>query len=640
MNNNGYNKLNNNQNRNNFNNNTQPQSKIEKYFINPYNFIPLSNNPVKKGPVHPGELTGYIDCQLTLQTPLIVVDTDSKREINDNADNPTIFDSVFTIDGKMAIPGSELRGMIRSKYETLTNSCLSKIDDELTLYGRGKAGINQPGLLEYETGTLYEAESICVYLKNHKYRDGALFGYVKYNGKPYEDFSKLKTGDEVQYSEDGKGSWQKGILRIGNPLGIQEAVHVFVKKVNGKSYQDDNLKRVYTQLAKDSKGHKSICKTNLRPVWYGFRDSNATLGSNSEVYISLGQNGRVEFKRKIEDAMAIKNKTYKHCMRENELCETCSVFGTIAKDRKTNQDISIAGRVRFEDAIGPEYKNDGKYYALSELASPKVNPYFYFFTEDPAKKKNEYNIDFKYHVQGPNATQEENDDIIIRGRKEYWHHPINGYKILNSEEVKQIENYFKNRKGKGNGAQENYVRKVITKVIDNKANPVFNFRVYYRDLTKDELDHLVGALALQDGNKKLSHKLGMAKPYGFGSVQVKVNYIASRKNKDQSYSIEKKMFDSSEYSIAHIFKTLAPQQLSSIRNIYNFDYIQENIVSYPYLENKNSKIFEWFMDHKAEKLPFSMNQYDMVKQSANGKPKNKKSKGPNNARKNHRGYQK
>lgn len=101
-------------------------SRDASVFVNPYTFVPL---PIKV-PRHPythrdavrgrnGEelLYGYIDVVWTLQTPMLLPENAQKQ-------------GWIEPGGKIRIPGSTLKGVIRSVHETLFNGCLRVVDPD------------------------------------------------------------------------------------------------------------------------------------------------------------------------------------------------------------------------------------------------------------------------------------------------------------------------------------------------------------------------------------------------------------------------------------------------------------------------------------------------------------------------------
>ena len=126
--------------------------KSEKvYFLNPYNFVrvltppeipqeELDKNPELlllkrcRPPTHDRflGLTGKIECRLTNLTPLFV--THSEQIQNKMKDYKSYeFFKIYDQNGNQtfAIPSTSLRGVIRSVYEMITNSCFSILEGGL-----------------------------------------------------------------------------------------------------------------------------------------------------------------------------------------------------------------------------------------------------------------------------------------------------------------------------------------------------------------------------------------------------------------------------------------------------------------------------------------------------------------------------
>ena len=171
-------------------------------FINPYSFVPFSENVEKRskeevyrGEVQQSLLTGWLDVDLYIKTPLIIPDgahpkfwslsgneakklsqeeylklSDfNKKKVHKEYDfyrayNPEKKDE---IEKEYCIPGSELRGLIRSIYETATNSCFpfllsdkKPISQRVPIYGaltnRGLLGFDNDNWVLYSTQKITE----------------------------------------------------------------------------------------------------------------------------------------------------------------------------------------------------------------------------------------------------------------------------------------------------------------------------------------------------------------------------------------------------------------------------------------------------------------------------------------------------
>lgn len=100
-------------------------------FLNPYNFVRYLETSRKTEsllarvapPPHDRYvgLTGRITCTLTAETPIFVSDS---HAVQGKATEHRTF-RFFEYDGEPAIPATSLRGMVRSVFEAVTNSCYS-----------------------------------------------------------------------------------------------------------------------------------------------------------------------------------------------------------------------------------------------------------------------------------------------------------------------------------------------------------------------------------------------------------------------------------------------------------------------------------------------------------------------------------
>jgi len=129
-------------------------------FVNPYHFVSLDGGcnrerNYKKIKKDEKTLTGWIECELETLTPIFIPNSSNdnafkkfKKLAGDEAKSYDFFSyedikNQNRIDkySTPVIPGSEIKGMIRSAFEAVTNSCLSTIEEEKVLYKR----TTQPG---------------------------------------------------------------------------------------------------------------------------------------------------------------------------------------------------------------------------------------------------------------------------------------------------------------------------------------------------------------------------------------------------------------------------------------------------------------------------------------------------------------
>lgn len=96
-------------------------------FINPYTFVPLPEK-VKRDKPHghakavKGGLTGYLDVEFAFRSPLMMpVDWNIPEETTVTGTR---------IEERVTVPGSSVRGAVRSLFEVISSSCLSILDPD------------------------------------------------------------------------------------------------------------------------------------------------------------------------------------------------------------------------------------------------------------------------------------------------------------------------------------------------------------------------------------------------------------------------------------------------------------------------------------------------------------------------------
>lgn len=114
-----------------------------EFFVNPYNFVPLHTSrsqgdgaPKAQGLWHDGCYSGHITIQMTTETPLLIV----RRALLATNDKPGLLTIRKGGDGKPAINGSSVKGMLRSLFEQATGSRLGVFGHDKPLSYRRSAG--------------------------------------------------------------------------------------------------------------------------------------------------------------------------------------------------------------------------------------------------------------------------------------------------------------------------------------------------------------------------------------------------------------------------------------------------------------------------------------------------------------------
>jgi len=198
---------------------------------------------------------------------------------------------------------------------------------------------------------------------------------------------------------------------------------------------------------------------------------------------------------------------FARCNDPEKLCPACRLFGVIE-----GEEVHVQGRVSFSDALlTKEALQPGDIY-LRELSSPK--PHHYAIYSDSATRR------------GP-----------IRGRKLFYHHDPSARPALDKESAEWT-------------TRSNAIEEVAPKGAH------FTFQVRFSNLIQEELKRLIGCLLL---DSKHAHKVGMARPQGFGSCRIHVVSSRSWQGADRYRS-----WDGPEGSVALENWTPAPVMLERI----------------------------------------------------------------------------
>ena len=526
-------------------------------------------------------LTGRIECELIAETPLFIADSDGVRQDPDPQKSGHYHYEFFKYGGREAIPATSLRGVVRSVFEAATNSCFSVFIGPRLSYHLppGSARNLVPARVERNDhgwhlrlltgatplnvggppqGPLYAAW-VCRYdprrgsrrrpiinLNGLKHGDEcwAVLRSVQHHRRPF-DFWNVEqvAADRSQLRPLQPGErLERGWLCITNQnIENKHDERFFFRTENnavGPSTASlpDNVRREYDDLIQDyQERHRDAVKKRRHPE-RAERDepafsrfildkSTRQLEDGDLVYAMLGQGHggsievrfivpvsvpRVAYERTVADLLW--PATLRKCDAYDFLCPACRVFGWVwgtgAEDQQTPEPptrIAYAGRVRFSyGRLQGEVKtldDPEEGIPLAILSTPKpTTTRFYLVNED---RQPQGWTGGSYDRQGGREDEPAGYDgpNILRGRKVYRHHGAQ----LREREYK--------RAGGVQDDQNRTVHGVLQK------GTKFTFTVHFENLAPVELGALLWALEMEDG---WYHRLGMGKPFGFGSVRMKI----------------------------------------------------------------------------------------------------------------------
>ena len=577
-------------------------------FVNPYSFVAYNKAKVKKNiNVEHRNLsslhTGYLSCRVITKTPLAIPDTAARTlsDVDGHYNYP-----FMKINDKKTIPGSSIRGVIRSAYEAVTDSCMVTAREHSITARTSSSNAYKPGVLKYENGqwNLYPARRVPWVIKD---RNHAPFNKNEkidefrndYNGDPENtleiDGETYRWGDRVFITEGDSYEKEKrfgnglmtvwnstvktishkknsahvtpGYVYIGECISNKHAESIFVISDSASSpivsgiyselkkleetlddYRNDKLNKKLGSEHHGYPGYENAKKNGIIPLWYK--------NKGGHLYLSLASVGRMAYEN---DFINLEGTP---CNDRTQLCPACSLFGMIS-------DIPGKGfgsRIRVSDAVIEVDK--GRIEAtLQELGGPKAS-YLAFYAKD--------------------AKEYDDDGSGIRGRKYYWHH---------SDAEKHPSEYQTMKSTERNSTME----------LQNPDSE-FVFRVYYDGISEDQLQELEWVLTFGENtrNSSLCHKFGHGKPLGLGSAKVII---------EQKYE---RTLDSGIYSISSsdISERIEPTKRISGSTGYKDMCIIADLnaisgeISYPYEGRKEDRentkgsdnaALKWFKNNKPKK---------------------------------------
>lgn len=505
------------------------------YFLNPYNFVrPIDqerpeNTVVGNCSPSPHDryvgLTGCITVHVTAKTPLFISDSHATDNLDlGNKKTHTTY-RFFEYDGQPALPASSLRGMLRSTFETVTNSCFGSFSNF--------------GQLEYRAETNYARRLTAGIVQSLPSNDqdgkialcrdakiGAYYTDEKRNRNLLAD-SNWQCGDYV-WARVTKGRnarvWQLAKSRdeISETTRKSETVSGYLK-ITGQNIENKNNEFLFLDPEKHG-GLGTVSFTSSLMADYNtvlkgqieeqrlegslYQNKKLTAGDLVWVEKKGGQAvnivrvkiPRLRYEKPVERFL---QQIFHPCTDYNTLCPACRTFGWVHKnaaDLSQDKEVAYAGRIRLSHAtpVGDTVRQRNDAVTLAILGSPKpTQTNFYLLNKNG---------------QPDSGVDYNKDTAQLRGRKFYRHHGDEPSKHRNGYEYERVTNAENN----GKDDQNRTVRGVV------EPDSQFEFTLDFENLAPLELGALLWALELEEG---MFHRLGYAKPLGFGSIKQNVTKL-------------------------------------------------------------------------------------------------------------------
>jgi CRISPR-associated protein (TIGR03986 family) len=494
----------------------------------PYNFVPEPNPPRPwcKAPSHElydsERISGYIDLKFEAKSDFFIQGwraLEDHRKLKPTQDGkvPRVTDS-FLINGKPGIPGSSLRGMVRTLFEILSMAPLEPINDRRMFYravgvsadntdpsfepqaerykdllyqnpiGNPSYPAAKVGLLEQDgpRWVIHPMKTQNIYrYADEKYNGNFGFWEVKFQKPPVP-------WDIVRGFPAGNGPTDGWLICSGLMPGVhgkhrQWVVHNDPDRTAGAEIKvEEDLRRDFLEegvtqwMSSRGKGRNFEYHRNLksgRPVFY-VCDAGKLLGFGHTPFF------RIPYAHTAE---SLRQKASEKLWGDMAK----SVFGALIADGKST-------RVFFEDAC---CTSDALLPPAEEksvvLGSPKPTTYQHYLHQDSFKHN-----EIQFWDSNPQAR--------LRGHKLYWHRPPAEYPVPpnnNQDVATKLKPVCQN---------------------DRDGEPLrFKSRIRFDNLSEEELGCLLLVFDLPNDAVERAHKIGMGKPLGLGSFKIKIDKIMS-----------------------------------------------------------------------------------------------------------------
>lgn len=607
----------------------------------PYNFIPLNEKVVEAPEVpdfdryHKDRHTGYIEVEIEALTPLYIRDTLTPEEYRakielekQNSTHPKTYinPDFFSPGGLIRIPGSSLRGMIRTLVEIVSYGKFEVFEKERKYHFRSFAD---------KSLDLREQYSAVMIASDHRgYYPKVKAGYLFKRGLDYYIKPAKKINDVQFFRIEEKDAISCGVIK--EPMKIFShyscPYHKNIRQENDGTCPEcgRNLIKKYEDNKKYEVGYKKIKFVPAKPqthnhsveyyyakvtkVW-DFNDQKADpsaiegtlvlsgwVGGKKEgkhLHWIIGPEDNSAMELKIEklviddyrnDASRHKDCDLLRHFRGNKNnvkvpCFYIELNGKVISFGHTGM-FRLAYKKQLKEFLPADLRDfNGIDLATAIFGNEKEFASRIFVedaflegeskealldTDTPKILSNPKPTTFQHYLEQDLSKLSLNDKGNIRGLNTYNSDTLlRGYKLYWHKKTSEwIET------DKKNIAKH---RTQYTKITPVKESTVFKGRIRFENLSDVELGALLFVLDLPDG---LAHKLGMGKPLGLGSVRIKTRlYLSDREKRYKELFCEWDSLNHEESNIGKYKKAFENYVLSSLKekadSLWDLDRMKE-----------------------------------------------------------------
>lgn len=523
----------------------------------PYNFIPLpeevlsaeacltaGGESLRPWEHHdefvPETSSGWIDLEITTRTPLYIRGPLYARDNGwDRRENRVRPEPFSTMDGLPIIPGSTLRGAIRTLVEILAFAKIRPVsrskpffrtvaNDRIGLAYRNRLmrrGTKpKGGFIQFSaSGAVFI--SPCDVLRVDRDKLGNHVASRPDEPPPwprqYSDcWVRMEGGHEsvrhITFQEPSSANgqqWRRGTLVLSGYVpgkkrefvfleSASESLAINIPKSTWDRFHDSDQISQWQEKAfpknqpqRGDRRKKAGFLRNGEPVFF-LTDDSQKCEANPDGLVFLGRAQMFRFPYDLTpDDLVPEN------LRQAPLDFAEAMFGCV-RQGKTSKGTTIKGRVFFEDAVacagGPPWTEDILVPRI--LSSPKPTSFQHYLTQNGTRTVQEL------------TTYLKGDNTVIRGHKLYWHRWDENQKLA---DVRETSGHDEKLRDLIEGREDSHKQHTIIQPV--REGVKFKSRVRFENLTDVEIGALLTALDLPPN---CLHKIGMGKPLGLGSVRV------------------------------------------------------------------------------------------------------------------------
>lgn len=529
----------------------------------PYNFVPLPKkvfevgdrlavNGVQPWEAHdrylPGTYSGWIDLKIEALTPVYVRGPVKKDSDGwDKRESRLRHEPYSWPDGRPAIPGSSLRGLVRTLVEILSFSKIQPVTDERAFYrdAQTKNRLGQHYMRELRTLGGVQAGFI------RKLGDGWAIQPTQRVRIPHDilrtqqvtvnapgsakwqhrecwvitDTSGSRARDiRFESPKENVGAWTKGVLLLTGYVPNKKSEAVFLSSQSDpdcwipipaelweRFHSDDQLtqwqKETFIGRGPGQAGEKLPGHlADGDPVYYLASRRFVHEPDNPRGLVFFGRAELFRFPYHLSPVDLIPD-----TLRDAGLDLAEVMFGKVATEDKEK---SIKSRVFFEDAVAAiDPKNaSATYYPPMVpriLSSPKIASYQHYLESDASPED---------RTLKTYTAEARHKGTRIRGHKMYWHRwskPEGLKNIKHSDGGPSHDSVRDDLLTDPAGAGARHKQHTVIKPV--REGTEFRGRIRFENLTDLELGALLMAVNLPTG---CHHRIGMGKPLGMGSIKV------------------------------------------------------------------------------------------------------------------------